>query len=284
MDALSAAGVPVVAERGQGGGWSLLDGYQTKLTGLNAAEIQAVVLNNPADLLNDLGLQSAAQAAWLKLLASLPEIKRDAAAVFRERIYIDNGRWHKSTEETPCLSALQDALWQECRVKLVYERGDGEMVERLVDPLGLVAKRSVWYLVAAVEGEMRTYRVSRVKNLEFTDEPAQRPPDFDLATYWHDSTEEFRANLPKYPALLKVRDESRHLLTFWRWAQVEQIEPADTDGWCLAHVMFEVIEEAAGAVLGAGTQIYVIEPDELRQRVIDMAREVAAFYANQSSG
>ena len=277
MDALSTAGVPVVAERGQGGGWSLLDGYQTKLNGLKAAEIQAIVLNNPPDLLNDLGLQSAAQVAWLKLLAALPAIKRDDAALFRERIYIDNGRWHKSTEVTPCLPVLQAALWQDCRVQLTYERSDGAVVVRLVDPLGLVAKRSVWYLVATVSSEYRTYRVSRIQQVELTAEPAQRPADFDLAAYWHDSTAAFRANLPKYSVLLRVREEARHVPTVWRWAQVEQIEPADAAGWCRARVNFEVIEEAASAVLSAGTQVYVIEPEELRDRVVEMARTIVAF-------
>ncbi len=283
MDALSAAGVPVVAERGHGGGWSLLDGYQTKLNGLSAAEIQAIVLNNPPDLLNDLGLQSAAQVAWLKLLAALPAFKRDDATLFRERIYIDNGRWHKSTEATPCLPALQAALWQDCRSKIAYERSDGTFVDRLIDPLGLVAKRSVWYLVAAVDGDYRTYRVSRMQRVELTNEPAQRPADFDLATYWHESTAAFRANLPQYPAILRIREDARHLPSSWRWAQVEQIEPADTTGWCVVRVNFEVLEEAAGAVLGAGPQVYVIEPDELRQRVVEMARTVVELNTEQQS-
>ena len=278
MDALSVAGIPVIAERGRGGGWALLEGYRTNLTGLNAAEIQAMLLNNPANLLADLGLEQAANDALLKVMAALPSTSRQSAEFFRERIYIDNGRWHNMQDDTPHLSALQDALWHEFRVRLSYERSDGQAVERLVDPLGLVAKGAIWYLVAAVGEDMRTYRVSRILDLHITDEPAQRPTDFDLAAYWIESRREFVATLPKYPATLRIHEGAKHLLTMWRWAKVEHLGPPDDAGWCEAHIAFEVIDEAAGSVLGGGGKIIVVEPEELRQRVIVMARGVLAVF------
>src|SRR5262249_53478914 len=148
MGALGAAGVPVTAERGTGGGWRLIEGYRTNLTGLNAAEIRALFLAKPPRLLADLGLDKAAEAALIKLLAALPSGSRQGAEDIRQRIHVDVPGWGRGAESVPCLPALQEAIWQERRARITYEREDAT-VERLVDPLGLVAKGRVWYLVAA---------------------------------------------------------------------------------------------------------------------------------------
>lgn len=107
-------------------------------------------------------------------------------------------------EDVSFLPTLQEAVWQERKLDLSYRRGDGKSVERLVDPMGLVAKGRVWYLVAAVEGEMRTYRVSRVQDARVTDQPCVRPEGFDLAAYWEESCARFKAGLPRYPATVRV--------------------------------------------------------------------------------
>src|SRR5215468_2621132 len=163
MEALGAAGVPVLADRGSGGGWRLLEGYRTNLTGLNEVEVQALFLSNPPRLLADLGLEKASDAALLKLLAALPAMQRDGAEYVRQRIHVDVAGWRQSEEAVPLLPVLQEAVWRERKLRFTYLRGDGVMVERVVDPLGLVAKGSIWYLVAAVEGEPRSYRISRLK-------------------------------------------------------------------------------------------------------------------------
>ncbi len=170
MDILSGAGIPVTAERGAGGGWALLDDYRTDLTGLNAAEIQTLFLATPTRLLADLGLRQAADAALIKLLAALPSVARQGAEYARQRIHVDAAGWQQSRDDVPILPLLQEAIWQERRVALGYRRGDGTTVERVVDPLGLVAKGSLWYLIAAADGETRTYRVSRVGSAVITDE------------------------------------------------------------------------------------------------------------------
>src|SRR5437660_3968129 len=151
MDALSAAGIPVVAERGTGGGWALLEEYKTNLTGLNEAEIQTLFLTQPARLLTDLGLRQTSEAALIKLLASLPAISRRGAEYIRQRIYVDVTGWHHTEENIAALPILQEAIWRERELQLTYQRNDGKLVERLAAPLGLVAKGTVWYLVAIVE-------------------------------------------------------------------------------------------------------------------------------------
>src|SRR5712691_4174354 len=170
MDALSAAGFPVFAERGIGGGWMLVEGYRTNLTGLNKDEIQALFLTKPLRVLADLGLEKASNAALIKLSAALPSAHRDGAEHARQRIHVDVTGWNRSNESIEFLPALQEAIWQERKLKFSYQRGGGcDAVERLADPLGLVAKGSVWYLVAGVEGEIRSYRVSRVSGAALTE-------------------------------------------------------------------------------------------------------------------
>src|SRR5262245_37673257 len=171
MVALSGAGVPVTAERGTGGGWRLMEEYRTNLTGLNEAEVQALFLAKPPRLLADLRLDKAAEAAVIKLRAAIPATARQGAEEMRQRIHVDVLGWRRAEEAIPYLPILQEAIWQERRLRFTYgyERG-GTSVERVADPLGLVAKGNIWYFVAAIEGEVRTYRVSRVRSATLLDE------------------------------------------------------------------------------------------------------------------
>ena len=281
MEALSAAGIPVIAERGSGGGWRLPPAYRTNLTGLTEAEIQALFLTQPVRLLADLGLARAADAALIKLLAALPALQRQDAEYVRQRIHIDGAGWNPTEELVPYLPVLQDAIWRERKLRLLYQRGDA-VVERLVDPLGLVAKSTVWYLVAAVEGEIRTYRVSRVQGAELTDEPCVRPAGFDLAAYWAESAAQFKATLPRYPALLRLAPDMLYRLHWGsRYVRVEHTDPPDADGWVTARVQFQVEEEACQCVLSLGPHVEVLEPLTLREQVIAQAAQVVAFYAQR---
>jgi predicted DNA-binding transcriptional regulator YafY len=281
MDALSAAGIPVFAERGAGGGWALLENYRTNLTGLNETEIQALFLTKPARLLADLGLQQAFDAALVKLLAALPpswETARRGAEYARQRIYVDAGG--ASGEDVSALRTLQEAVWQERKLQFSYQRSDGSFVERLADPLGLVARGSVWYLIAVVDGAIRTYRVSRVSAARVTDMPSIRLEGFDLATYWEQSRAEFKAQLPRYP--IRVRADPAVLPRMWyagRFSRIERVSAPDADGWVTVDVVFELAEDACEFALGFGPQMEVLEPAEVRAKVIAMAERTLAFYA-----
>jgi predicted DNA-binding transcriptional regulator YafY len=282
MEALGAAGIPVVAQRGTGGGWRLLEEYRTNLTGLNQAEIQALFLAMPPRLLADLGLDKAADAALIKLLAALPSMARRGAEHAAQRIYVDTGGWRQAEERVPLLPTLQAAIWQERRLRLAYERADGASVERLVDPLGLVAKGSLWYLIAAVDGEIRTYRVSRMGGAE-TDEPCARPPGFDLAAYWAQSSAQFRASLPRYPAVLRVDPAILpRMRSEGRYARIEREEVPDAEGWVRLEMLFEEEHSACEYVLSYGTRMEVLAPPALRELVVRAAEEVVALYARRS--
>jgi predicted DNA-binding transcriptional regulator YafY len=180
------------------------------------------------------------------------------------------------------LPTLQEAVWQERSLHLTYRRSDDTAVERLVDPLGLVVKGSVWYLVAAVEGEMRTYRVSRVQSAKLADRRCVRPRGFDLTAYWKQSSAEFKANLPRYEATVRVAPTLvSRIRSAWRYASIEQAEPPDADGWIRLSMNFEVEDQACEYILGFGPHIEVLEPQELREKVIDLAQRIVVFYAQR---
>ena len=283
MEALSGAGIPVVAERGTGGGWSLLGQYRTNLTGLNEAEVQSLFVTKPARLLADLNLEKAAEGALLKLLAALPAIYRRGAEYARQRIHVDVTGWSNADETVPLLHMLQEAVWQERKVRILYGRGECGASERLLDPLGLVAKGSVWYLVAAVDRDVRSYRVSGVQSAELLDEPCARPPDFDLAAFWEQSAAKFRAHLGQYRMVARVRREIVPRLRYaGRFARVEQTGEPDADGWVAVALRFDVEEMACEYALSFGTQLEVLEPVALREQVSAAAEGIVAVYAKKS--
>lgn len=280
MEALSGAGIPVTAARGSGGGWSLLGDYRTNLTGLTEAEIQSLFLTRPARLLADLHLDKAADGALLKLLASLPSTFRAGAERARQRIHIDVSGWSRREEAVPLLPVLQEALWLERKLAIRYERGENsEPVERLISPHGLVAKGSVWYLVGAVEGNVRTYRVSRISWAKVLDSVAPVPVDFNLAEYWEQSASTFRSNRPNYLASFWVSPVVLLRLGFaGRFARVNETDETDSRGWKKVHVGFDVEEMACEYAVSFGPNLEVIEPQSLREKVIEMTKATLEFY------
>jgi predicted DNA-binding transcriptional regulator YafY len=273
MDALSAAGVPVVADRGPGGGWRLVDGYQTKLTGLTEAEIQTLFVAHPPQLLAALGLGSAAEAAWLKLQAALPVASQQQAERARRSILIDPRGWQES-QSIASLPVLLDALWRGRRVRFIYDRGLGEPGERLVNPLGLVARGSVWYLVASRDDELRTYRVSRMRDATLDEQQSSSPANFDLAAYWESSTVEFRERLPRYYATFLVAPSVMRWARYRGWRLEEEHAEGDR---VRIRVRFDAEEEALQFALSFGADIEVIEP-ELRDKVLEAARNTVERY------
>jgi predicted DNA-binding transcriptional regulator YafY len=284
MEALSTAGVPVTAERGAHGGWMLMEGYQTNLTGLNEAETQTLFLLKPSQLLSDLGLGKASEAALIKLLAALPALSRHNAEYARQRIHVDVTGWSRAEESVPHLHTLQEAIWRERKIFFTYGQSAECMVERLADPLGLVAKGSVWYLVAAVEDGICSYRVSRFQTVNVTDQPCARPQDFDLAAYWEQSSLRFKANLPRYQMRARVHPSIFPRLRYaGRFAHLEHASEPDADGWIPVSLRFDVEEMACEYALSFGAQLEVLEPAALRLKVLEMAERVISFYGHKVS-
>lgn len=283
MEALSFSGIPVVAARGTTGGWSLLGEYRTNLTGLNEAEVQSLFVTQPPKLLADLRLKKASEGALLKLLAALPAMYRQGAEQARRRIHIDAGGWSRQEEAVPLLPVLQEAIWSERKLRFTYQRGpDCDEVEREVDPLGLVAKGSAWYLVAGVGEDVRSYRISRIGKAAVLDQPYVVPPGFDLAQFWEQSTTAFKSALPKYVAKFRVAPEVFPRLRFaGRFARVGEVVDTDLNGWLVVPVHFDVEEMACEYALGFGSNLEVLEPRSLREKVIAAAQKVVKFYLDR---
>ncbi len=279
MEALSIAGIPVFSERGTGGGWSLVEGYRSNLTGLSEAEVQALFLSRPAGLLHDLGLDRAEAAGMIKLQASLPLPHQREASVAQERIHIDLTGWHNTKEAVPMLPTLLEAVWHERKLAITYQRGECDAVERVLNPLGLVAKGSAWYLVAAVEDTIRSYRVSRVQSATLLEERCARPAGFDLAAHWQLSAVEFKDKFPRYEVTLRVHpDFVPFLYLVGRFSRVEKLEEPDADGWRKALLVFQVEEAAVQGLLSLGAHVEIVEPLEVREQVIEQAEKIVAFY------
>jgi predicted DNA-binding transcriptional regulator YafY len=286
MEALSVSGIPVVALRGSNGGWSLLGEYRTNLTGLNEAEIQSLFVTQPPKLLADLRLKKASEGALLKLLAALPSMYRQGAERASRRIHIDTGGWSRHEETVPLLPVLQDAIWSERKLRFSYQRGPGcDAVDREVDPFGLVAKGSAWYLVAGIDGDIRSYRISRILEANVLDQPAAVPAGFDLASYWQQSTTAFKTALSNYVAKFRVAPDVFLRLRFaGRFARVNEPEHTDEYGWLHVTVGFDVEEMACEYALSFGSKLEVLEPRSLREKVIAAAQQVLEFYSKPQKG
>jgi predicted DNA-binding transcriptional regulator YafY len=281
MEALSAAGIPVVAERGANGGWTLYEGYRTNLTGMKTEEMQSLLFAHSSRLLKDLGLGGVFEDAFQKLLAAFPVTMRGDAEIARQRIHIDGAGWHQSDEMLLELPIFQEAIWQEKKLFIQYQR-DADIVERVVEPLGLVAKSSIWYLIAAAEEGMRTYRISRMVSAKMSKESFQRPESFDLALYWEQSTRDFKANLPQYLSRIRFNEKVLSRISQQRYMKLLNTVSVDSH-WLEADVEFNTLDSACEIVLGYGPLVVVLAPIELRDKVLAQANAILLMYSEDDN-
>lgn len=282
IDALSASGVPVYAERGVEGGYRLLDGYKVRLNGLSTEEAQALFLSGLPGPASDLGLGAFISSAERKLTVALPEGLRDTADFMRGRFHFDAPGWYTDPEQPRHLRAVVEAVMQGHRVSMRYRSWKGER-SRLVEPLGVVLKGGQWYMAARVDDSTRTYRVSRIIELTVTEDVFERPADFDLAAYWQDNTT--RMEIETHPITIRLRLTTpglamlRHVCTnYMRERIIEETGP-DAEGWRVVHMPAESIYPAASLVMRLGPDAEVLEPPELRARIIDWLGRLSRIYA-----
>ena len=284
LDALAEAGVPVYAERGPGGGSQLVEGYRTRLTGLNADEAEALFFSGLPGPAAELGLGTVLAAAQLKVLAALPPELRGRATRVRERFHLDVPGWFGAGETLPHLPVVAEAVWQGRRLRIQYER-DRLVVERLIEPLGLVLKAGVWYLVARRDGEFRTYRVSRIVEAIPTEERFERPEGFDLAAHWSAATSEFEAANAGAEITVRVAPDGLGRLGYAvgngrvQAALATAGEP-DADGWRVLTLRLELLDWAHDDLLRAADRVEVLAPADLRERFTATVARLAALYAD----
>ena len=291
IDELGAAGVPVVVERGAAGGFELLDGWRTTLTGLTSGESQTLFLSGLPGPAAELGLADTMASAHLKVLAALPRAWQVEAQRVSSRFHVDLAAWYRRTKPVQFLRALADAVWADRWVSVRYDSWDG-LVDRELEPLGLVIKAAEWYLAALPRGKRsklatpRTYRVSNIRALTVHGEFV-RPKRFDLAAYWSESTRRFERDLYRDTAEVRLSPRGRKLLGSTSSAVEDAIalasEPVDARGWLRVTIPIESIAHATRELIGLGSDVEVLGPPALRDSMMATARAVSAIYVSRAN-
>jgi len=284
VESLGAAGVPIYADRGPAGGYQLLDGYRTRLTGLTSEEAGMLFLAGVPAAAAELGLGSVLATAELKLRAALPGELGDRADRVRERFHLDAPGWFRAEEPTPHLATVADAVWRERLLVVRYRRWKAPReVSRTLHPLGVVLKAGRWYLVARSRERTTAYRVVNILEAEVLDLPAERPAGFDLAAYWQEWTERYEQSVYRMTATVRMKATALDRMGFVFPPEMARVArqsagPPDADGWLLTTVPIESIKHGHIELLKLGAEAEVLEPAELRERFAETARGLAATY------
>ncbi|CAL9497106.1 hypothetical protein SUDANB176_03366 [Streptomyces sp. enrichment culture] len=282
IEALGASGVPVRAERGPEGGYRLMEGYRTRLTGLTDAEAGSLFLAGLPGPAGELGLGAVLASAQLKVEAALPAELADQARRVRERFHLDAPAWFRDADPVPYLETVARAVWERRVLRTRYRRWRGK-VHREVRPLGLVLKGGIWYLAALAEDTVRTYRVSRFQAVEETGEEFTRPAGFDLAAYWTESSRRMEAALRQGTARLRLSPRGQKLLPMQFGAAgvraLADAGPPDGEGWVEVELSVESEAVATGDLLRLGVEAEVLGPAGLRRAVAAAVAVLADRYA-----
>ncbi|GGW74324.1 transcriptional regulator [Streptomyces lucensis JCM 4490] len=283
IEALSASGVPVYAERGRHGGIELLAGFRTDVTGLTADESRALFILAAQGAHAALGLDAALGSALRKVMAALPAPHRPAAEVTSRRILVDATRWRGGPRQAVDLQVLQDAVFTDRRLRLRYRHsGEREPRTRTVDPYGLVAKAGVWYLVADRRGVPRLFRADRVRSARLLEEPVRRREGVELADVWEALRRQVEEREDGIEVTVRIRRE--HLDMFRRMAASQLTAPPDDDGdseWVTARLAYPVLR-AVRQLLAFSDRVEVLDPPEARAELLAGARSVTELYRGKS--
>lgn len=278
LEALSIAGIPVYSQPGRGGGWSLVGGARTDLSGLTAEEARTLFLiAGPSS-----AVTPEAKAALRKLVQALPETFRAEAEKAASAIVLDPARWGGTAPAIPpYLEALQQAVVQGVQVRLGYTDRAGAASERTVHPLGLVSKGTVWYLVADTEAGLRTFRVWRVQSVELTSQPAHRPEGFDLARTWRTVVEQIDSRRTTARVLVLAEPS----VVGWlrgHFGMRAAVSGTNEDGRVLVDIGFPAIEAAARELAGYGGDLEVVEPVSVREQLAAIGAGLLDRYGRAS--
>ncbi len=276
VDALSAAGVPVYAERGSTGGIVLADGYRRALTHFNEEEIRALFASGSSPMA-DLGLERGLDRALEKLRGGLADVQQRAAEKARARVHVDQRRWHQAEPPRELLTTLRLAVWDDRRVRIRYEDRNRAATTRTVDPLGLVSKAGVWYLVARWEDELRSFRVERIRSAQEMTERFERPTGFDLERYWAESSARFSeaSRSGECVVTMRVATEALDRVTSYWPFEVTAHGKRET----IVRLTFPGMDAALYHALAWSEEATLVEPAALRDAVLQRARKAVRRYA-----
>lgn len=283
--ALSEAGVPVYADRGRAGGYRLVGGYRTRLTGLARSEAEALFLSGVPGALREMGLEDAASAARLKVSAALLPSLRDASRSAAQRFHLDAPGWYQEPETPDLLPVVAEAVWDDRVVAARYRDA-----ERRLEPYGLVLKAGVWYLCALADGtSFRVYRIDRFAAVSLTAERFERDASFDLPAFWEERAAQFARSILRAEVVLRLSPEAARRLPYVtdRAAAEEALEasgPPDDRGWLTITLPVESEVVAFSQLLSLGAESEVLRPEGLRERFAEAAARMHALYGGPPGG
>jgi len=276
LEALGMAGLPITSLQGRNGGWRLVGGGRTDLSGLTASEVRALFLVT--------GTSSSAtpevRAALRKLVRALPEPLRDGAEAATNAVVVDPAGWGETpiTRSPPeFLERAQQAVVEGRRALLGYLSREQASTTRVIDPLGLAAKGSSWYLVAGTDAGLRTFRVDRITSWALTGEPVRRPDGFDLAEAWKLIAADIDEKRTPVHARLLAAPEAVPSCRY-QFGHRVRIGPPSADGRVEVEVRGQHVRGLAGEVAMLGGRVEVIEPDDVRAELARLGAELSALY------
>jgi predicted DNA-binding transcriptional regulator YafY len=279
IEALEQSGVPILTDRGRSGGLRLMDGYQTRLTGLSSEEAEALPFAQIANAASALGFEGTAEVARLKVFAALPPFGRERAMRASERFHLDPAEWYQRPATPPCLKTLAAAVWADYAVALDYESWKGRKV-RIVEPLGLVLKAGAWYMIGRNGNRYAIYRVEGIHAIRTLEKRKVQRRNFHLARVWQQEVSRFEASLRRARATLRVHESAMSRLSQLGADAAEAIRGAkpDAEGWRSASIWIESVPHAAGLLLGFDSDIEVLSPSALRRELAMRAGQITALY------
>ena len=288
VDQLSAAGIPVYADRGRNGGFQLLEGYRTELTGLTQSEAETMFLAGLPGPAEQLGLADILSTAWLKLTAALPAHVQPRAQRIAARFHLDPAAWFRSADPVPCLQIVARAVWNERMLDLRYRRsGEAEARPRKVAPLGLVLKGGIWYLIARHEKSIRTYRTGNIHDAEVCEESFIRPKDFDLASHWAKAARDYEAGVYHAHADVRLSPKGMLLLELLgphlSEAASRTTGKPDRAGWLRCTLPLESFDFGVRELMRLGDEVEVIGPAALRGQMAATAKRIAKVHAARTA-
>jgi predicted DNA-binding transcriptional regulator YafY len=278
VDALSASGVPVYTERGVYGGIALAAGYRKALTQFGEDEIRALFISG-SNPLGDLGLGVDRERALEKLSGAMNDAQRKAAEKSHGRIHLDQRRWNQAAQPEAHLAALRRAVWDDRRVTLRYRDRASNTTERTVDPLGLVAKAGVWYLVARTDGAYRTFRAERILGVTALGESFARPADFDLDEYWRAWTSSVESSAQRFEVLLAIASSDvERVSQYWDVQLVSRPPARGGEDEVVVRIVFPSQDAALHQLVAWGAVARILEPVAIRDELVARARAIVAHH------
>ncbi|MBB6735693.1 helix-turn-helix transcriptional regulator [Cohnella zeiphila] len=283
IDALGSAGVPIVADSGLGGGFSLSPGYRTNVDGLHKDEIHALFLQLDERPFRQLGIGQSLQSALLKIFHSLPGQLRHDAEWIQNRVYLDTRSWRPRPDDTKFMRQLQRSVWEELQVNLLYRDRTGTDYRWAADPFGLVLKSGMWFLVVRTEQGLVSLRVARIREFELTDRKFERPADFNLEAYWGVWTTDYERKAAPYEVRMRADTVALAALSAMSEASVDETSIRETEeGRSSVRVLFPSEEIALTFAAGWAAHVEALAPQELRVRLAERAALLREQYGEQN--